>query len=49
MKIGGKRTLAVPPSMGYGAVGAQVVPPNATLLFDIELVDVRLTRSGGEK
>lgn len=49
MKIGGKRTLAVPPSMGYGAVGASVIPPNATLVFDIELLDVRLTRGGGEK
>ena len=49
MKIGGKRTLAVPPGMAYGASGSSVIPPNATLLFDIELLDVRLTRSGGEK
>jgi FKBP-type peptidyl-prolyl cis-trans isomerase FkpA len=49
MKTGGKRTLAVPPIMGYGAVGASVIPPNATLVFDIELLDVRLTRGGGEK
>jgi FKBP-type peptidyl-prolyl cis-trans isomerase len=49
MKIGGKRTLAVPPAMAYGANGSSVIPPNATLLFDIELLDVRLTRSGGEK
>jgi FKBP-type peptidyl-prolyl cis-trans isomerase len=49
MKIGGKRTLAVPSSMAYGSGGSNVIPPNATLLFDIELLDVRLTRSGGEK
>lgn len=49
MKIGGKRTLAVPPAMAYGASGSAAIPPNATLLFDIELLDVRLTRSGGEK
>jgi FKBP-type peptidyl-prolyl cis-trans isomerase FkpA len=49
MKTGGKRTLAVPPGLGYGASGSAVIPPNATLLFDIELLDVRLTRGGGEK
>jgi FKBP-type peptidyl-prolyl cis-trans isomerase len=49
MKIGGRRTLAVPPGMAYGAGGSNVIPPNATLLFDIELLDVRLTRGGGEK
>ena len=42
MKVGGKRTLVVPPEMGYGARGAgDVIPPNATLVFDVELVDVR--------
>jgi FKBP-type peptidyl-prolyl cis-trans isomerase FkpA len=49
MKIGGKRTLAVPPGMAYGTSGSSVIPPNATLLFDIELIDVRVSRSGGEK
>jgi FKBP-type peptidyl-prolyl cis-trans isomerase FkpA len=49
MKIGGRRTLAVPPGMAYGASGSSVIPPNATLLFDIELLDVRITRGGGDK
>lgn len=42
MKVGGRRMLTIPPEMGYGARGFPgLIPPNSTLVFDVELLDVK--------
>jgi len=41
MKVGGKRHLVIPPEMGYGSDDLSLIPPNSTLIFEVELVDIR--------
>jgi FKBP-type peptidyl-prolyl cis-trans isomerase FkpA len=49
MKVGGIRRLVIPPSLGYGSIRNQSIPPYATLVFEIELIGVTTSTTGSSK